>query len=65
MCQMSIILEEKGEQKTLMENVTLLESSENNITVSTMFEEPKVISGAYVKKIDFMGGKVTLAPLGE
>ncbi|MCB2182521.1 MAG: CooT family nickel-binding protein [Desulfobulbaceae bacterium] len=61
MCQMSVVFEKNGDQETIMENVTLLESSGDQITVSTLFEEPKVIPAAYVKKIDFMGGVVTLA----
>lgn len=65
MCQMSVIFEENGEENIVQENVTLLESSGDQITVSALFEEPKVIDRAYVKKIDFMGGKVTLASLGE
>lgn len=63
MCQMSVVFEKNSEQETVMENVTLLEASDGKITVSTLFEEPKTITDAYVKKIDFMGGKVILAPL--
>ncbi len=62
---MSIIFAENGEEKTVMENVTLLETDGDTITVSALFEEPEIIPSAYVKKIDFMGGKVTLAPVGE
>lgn len=65
MCQMSIIFEENGEEKNVLENVTLLETDGDKITVSALFEEPEIIPSAYVKKIDFMGGKVTLAPVGE
>jgi len=65
MCQMSVVYEENGIMKTVMENVTYLETAAEGITVSTLFEEPKVIAAAYVKKIDFLGGKVTLAPVGE
>ena len=62
MCQMSIVFEENGQEKTVMENVTLLETDGDKITVSALFEEPETIPSDYVKKIDFMGGKVTLAP---
>ena len=65
MCQMSVVYEENGIMKTVMENVTYLETAAEGIKVSTLFEEPKVIAAAYVKKIDFLGGKVTLAPVGE
>jgi len=65
MCQMSVVYEANGTTKTVMENVTYLEAGADGIRVSTLFEEPKVIAAAYVKKIDFLGGKVTLAPVGE
>ena len=65
MCQMSVEYEENGAAKTVMENATYLEVTAEGIRVSTLFEEPKDIAGAYVKSIDFMGGKVTLAPVGE
>jgi predicted RNA-binding protein len=65
MCQMSVEYEANGTTRTVMENVTYLEAEGDGIRVSTLFEEPKVIAGAYVKKIDFMGGKVTLALIGK
>lgn len=65
MCQMSVVFEENGEKKTVMENVTLLEVEDEGVTVSTLFEVPQTIPAAFVKKIDFMGGVVTLAPSGE
>ena len=65
MCQMSVVYEEDGTVKTVMENASYLEAEGDGIRVSTLFEEPRVIAAAYVKKIDFMGGKVILAPVGE
>ncbi len=62
---MSIVFEENGEEKIIMENVTLLEADGDKITISALFEEPETIPSSYVKKIDFMDGKVTLAALGE
>jgi len=62
MCQMSVVIEENGEQKVIMENVIRLESIDGNISVSTLFEEPKIISSAFVKTIDFTGGTVLLSP---
>ena len=64
MCQMSVVLEDNGEQKTVLENVTYLEAVEGGISVNTLFAEPTVVPDAFVQKIDFMGGTVTLAPLG-
>ncbi|MFO7760056.1 MAG: CooT family nickel-binding protein [Thermodesulfobacteriota bacterium] len=62
MCQMSVVINENREEKTIMENVTYLETTDEGISLSTLFEEPSLIKDSYVKKIDFMGGKVYLAP---
>ncbi len=60
MCQMSVIITENGEEKTLMESVTHLKTIEKGISISTLFEEPTLIKDSFVNKIDFMGGKVYL-----
>lgn len=65
MCQMSVVYEEKGERTTVMENVTHLEVEPGGVLVSALFAEPRVVASAFVKRIDFMGGVVTLAPVGE
>ena len=65
MCQMSVVYEKNGSTETVMENVTFLEAIAGGIRVSTLFEEPRLVAAAYVKKIDVMGGKVVLAALGE
>lgn len=65
MCQMSVVYEKNGATETVMENVTFLEAIAGGIRVSTLFEEPRLVAAAYVKKIDVMGGKVILAALGE
>ncbi|OKY73666.1 MAG: hypothetical protein BM485_17790 [Desulfobulbaceae bacterium DB1] len=65
MCQMSVVYEKNGEREIVMENVTFLEVDAAGVRVSTLFAEPRVIAASYVKKIDFMGGVVTLAPVGE
>lgn len=64
MCQMSVVVEDNGEQKVVMENVTHLEAIEGDISVSSLFDEPIVVPAAFVKKIDFTGGTVLLSPLG-
>lgn len=60
MCQMKVMLDKKGQQELVMEDVTKLEVSEDRITVSTFFEEPKTVSGVAVKTIDFTSGILTL-----
>ena len=60
MCQMSVVLEQNGEQEVIMENVTLLEANDKGIEVSTLFDPPKIVENATVKKMDFNSGTVTL-----
>ena len=62
MCQMNVVLVHDGQQDMVMEGASLLEVTPEGISVSTMFEEPKVLPGAKIKKIDFLGGTVTLIP---
>ena len=57
---MSVVLEHDGEQEKIMDNVTNLEVTGEGVLVSTLFEEPKLVRSAWVKNIDFLGGKVTL-----
>lgn len=60
MCQMNVVLVHDGQQDTVMENASVLEVTEAGISVSTLFEEPKLLKDAKIKKIDFLGGTVTL-----
>ena len=60
MCQMSVYLQEEGNQELILENATLLEVNSEGATVTTLFEEPKTVAGALVKKIDFLAGTVIL-----
>ena len=60
MCQMSVYLEEEDREKLILENATLLEVTEQGASVTTLFEEPKTVAGAQVKKIDFLAGTVIL-----
>ena len=64
MCQMIVFIEKNGDQKVVMENVTLLEAVEGDISVSSLFDEPVRIPAVFVKKIDFSGGTVLLSPSG-
>ncbi len=60
MCQMKVMLDKEGQQELVMEDVTQLEVAEEGIRVSALFEEPKIVPDASVKKIDFLSGTVTL-----
>ncbi|HJO48223.1 MAG TPA: CooT family nickel-binding protein [Candidatus Scalindua sp.] len=60
MCQMKVMLDRKGQQELVMEDVTKLEVTEDGVRVSTFFEEPKTVSGAAVNTIDFTSGILIL-----
>ncbi|MEN8258877.1 MAG: CooT family nickel-binding protein [Thermodesulfobacteriota bacterium] len=62
MCQMSVVLEKDGDREVIMENVTLLEAKSEGIEVSTLFDPPKLVPRATVKKMDMNSGTVTLVP---
>ena len=57
----SVVFEkENSEEEMVMENVSLLETSDDGIQVSSLFDPPKKVDGVKVIKIDFMNGKVFL-----
>ena len=57
---MKVVLDREGQQELVMEDVTQLEVTEDGVKVSAYFEEPKIVSGAAVKTIDFLSGTLTL-----
>jgi predicted RNA-binding protein len=57
---MKVMLDRKGQQELVMEDVTKLEVTEDGVRVSTFFEEPKTVSGAAVNTIDFTSGILIL-----
>ena len=57
---MNVVLDQDGELEKVMDNVTHLQVTGEGVLVSTLFEEPKLVKSAWVKDIDFLGGKVTL-----
>ncbi|WP_339137110.1 MAG: CooT family nickel-binding protein [Candidatus Electrothrix sp. GW3-4] len=62
MCQLNVVMEQEGNQETLMEAVTGLEVTEQGIVLRTYFEEPMTVGNALIKSIDFLGGSVVLVP---
>ncbi len=60
MCQMTVVLQENGTEKTIVEGATLLEVDGDLIRVSTFFEAPAEVTGAVLRSIDFLGGRVIL-----
>ena len=64
MCQMRVVMETDSGPDQIMEEVTGLEVTPEGIVLISMFDEPRLISGATVKKIDFMATLITLSPYG-
>ncbi len=60
MCQMSIIVEQDGQEEIVLKNAAQLEAVEEGIKVSALFEEPITITDAFVSRIDFLDGEVRL-----
>lgn len=60
MCQMSIYVKEEDVEKCVMENATSLAVSGDQVTIATLFDEPKEISGVRVQSIDFLSGRLVL-----
>ena len=61
MCQISAVLVREGREEKIMDSVTELEVTPEGIRLVTLFDEPKLLPGARITKIDFMGGTLTLA----
>lgn len=61
MCQMNVMLDKAGDQKLVMENVTLLEVKNGGVEISTLFDTPQHINDVIVTSIDFNSGKVILS----
>lgn len=60
MCQISVVVEDNGEQEKVMDNVTGLQVTDEGIVLTTFFEEPLSVKNMVISKIDFLGGKVVL-----
>ena len=61
MCQMRVVVEKEGAEEVMLENVTRLDVLEQGIAVATLFEGPREIVGAALRRIDFLAGKVYLS----
>lgn len=64
MCQMHVMMERDNGSEQIMEDVTALEVTSEGVVLASLFEEPRLIAGAAVKKIDFMTTVVTLCAKG-
>ena len=65
MCQMSVMMDNEGQQEKVMDEVTQLEVTPEGVILSTFFDEPKLVPGVQVKKIDFMNTTVTLTAINN
>lgn len=64
MCQMSVVMKKDETQEKLMEAVARLEVTAEGVTISALFDQPRLIPGARVKEIDFLDGVVVLVADG-
>ena len=64
MCQMRVIMETTAGTEQIMEEVTGLEITPEGIMLTSLFDDPRLVPGSTVKKIDFMKTLVTLGPRG-
>ena len=60
MCQISVVVEENGDRKTIMDGVTRLEVKGNGVVLNTFFEDPLEVLNVSISSIDFLGGAVVL-----
>lgn len=60
MCQISVVVENDGEQEKIMDNVTGLQVTGDGVVLTTFFEEPLSVPDVVISRIDFLGGKVVL-----
>ena len=65
MCQISVVVEEEGSRKKIMDGVTKLEVKDSGVVLNTFFEEPQEVNGVVISSIDFLGGSVVLIPSEE
>ena len=64
MCQMRVMMEHNTGCEQIMDEVTGLEVTSEGIVLESLFDEPRLIAGSAVKKIDFMATLITLSPRG-
>ncbi len=65
MCQMRVIMETDAGPEQIMEEVTGIEVTPEGIVLASLFDEPRLIAGSAVKKIDFMATIITLSAQGD
>ncbi|MEJ2689448.1 MAG: CooT family nickel-binding protein [Deltaproteobacteria bacterium] len=59
---MSVILEDDQGENLIMKNVAELKVTPTGIQLNKMFERPHSIQEVTITRIDFLDGKVYLAP---
>jgi predicted RNA-binding protein len=62
MCQATIVLEDKGGNKQVLEDVIHLKVEGDEIWFAQFFEDPTVIK-ARIKEIDFLKHQVHIVPI--
>ena len=60
MCQASIILKHDATSEVVLENAANIEVTDQGVWVASLFDPPKLVTGASILSIDFLAGKVIL-----
>jgi hypothetical protein len=60
MCDFRVVLKENDSETLMMENVTELDVHDRAVSITSLFEGPKIMQETMVRSIDFLGGKVYL-----
>jgi predicted RNA-binding protein len=60
MCDFRVVLEEDGQERLVMENITELTVQEDAISISSLFGGPMVLAATRVHRIDFLANTVLL-----
>ena len=65
MCQVNVLIERAEQKELVMEDVTGLAVTSGGIELTSLFEDPRVVAGMRIHKIDFLTNTVTLVPVGD
>lgn len=60
MCQLKAVMERQGRRETVMESVTSVDVTADGVILSTYFEEPLTLRGAWIRSVDLLNGSILL-----
>lgn len=63
MCQAKVFLRKNSTVEKIMENVTEIEFTPDGLRLCAFFEDPRVLSGTQIERIDFLSQTVILGAI--